>query len=153
MIGTYYKNIGNCPLSVFIKVLVYSNVRFLTVRGWPPKEALRDAWETIFDEYLRESDEAKYKILLKRMKDLAVMHNRARLANAILGVLRLKYNEKLTANLREMGFNFTFNPHTESYFKDLGKVQAEIKRIIVTVQEMEEALKEKNQTGNKGNRL
>jgi len=147
MIGTYYNSISSCPLAVFIEVLITENPAKLRRWGFPPLVKMAEAWDVIFDEYLREQDESKYQLLLRRLKDVAITKNKIRLSIGALQVLELKYNPKLVEVLRLLGYRYKFNPKApEAYFKDLDRVRKEVKNLTNYVQEAEEKLRSKEKS-------
>jgi hypothetical protein len=144
ILGTYYKTASECPLSVFISVLVLEDVRKLRRSGIVPKSTLVDAYESIFDEYLKESNEEGYIILLNKLKDVAMLRNKGRLAGTTLAVLRMKYNGSLVEVLRMLGYRYSFDfTDKEKYYFDLEKVAKEVKKIADLIKGLEEEHKKK----------
>lgn len=142
MIGSYYKTITACPLTVFIAVLVSNDLKKLVRWGYPTKKALAGAWDDMFDEYLRENNSATYAIILRRMKDLAISKNKIRLALGAVQNLGLRHSQTLVECLRLLGYRYKFDPtDAEGYARDLKRVQTDIKNLITTTKEAEEKLK------------
>ena len=49
----YYNSIDNCPIGVFQYILKKGDLNRLTIKGKPSIKTLNQAWEQIYDEYLR----------------------------------------------------------------------------------------------------
>jgi len=144
MIGGYYKSIAECPLNVFISVLVSGDLRNLKKWGFVTAKKLVEVWDNLFDEYLKETNQAQYSILLRKMKDIAITKNKIRLAIGVVSNLELRYNEKLVECLRLLGYRYKFDPKdSDKYFKDLERVRKDIKNLIVINKELEEKLRGK----------
>jgi signal recognition particle subunit SEC65 len=76
--------------------------------------------------------------MLSRLKDAAILRNKARLAGSLLEVLRLKYNKDVIDVLRKLGYRMAFDPkNPEQYFKDLDRVASETVRQTNLVKEIE----------------
>ena len=145
MIGRYYKTAEICPLGAFIKVLVSNDVRGLKVYGYVRRQALVDAWEQIFDQYLQISNSQQYALLLRRLKDIAIMRNKTVLALQLVQVLELKYNEKIVQTLRLLGYRQKFDVSSlESYAKDIQRAKKQVKSDLLNLEEMEEKAKNRS---------
>lgn len=146
MIGRYYKTAETCPLSVFVRVMVSNDLTHLKTFGYVKKQALAEAWELIFDQYLQIANGQKYVLLLRRLKDVAIMRNKTVLASRLIDVLEMKYNEKLVASLKLIGFRQKFDPRdVKGYFNDISKAKKQVKNDLFTLEEMEkEAKKEES---------
>lgn len=134
----------SCPLATFIKVVISNDVRHLKTAGIVKRSKLTEAWESIFDQYLMMSGEKKYQLMLRRLKDMAILRNRVVLAISLLKVLELRYNENIVKALSTLGYRGKFDRFDkEGYRRDLDKVNKMIKNDIQALKEMEE-------TGKKG---
>jgi hypothetical protein len=141
MIGAYYKTITDCPLKVFIDIVITGDVKYLKRWGYVQRRALAVAWDDIFDDYLKESNEAQYVILLRRLKDVAMTKNKIRLTLYAVNNLELRYNKGLVELLNKLGYRHRFDPlKPEEYYQDLIRVHKDVKNLITTVEEMDEKL-------------
>lgn len=51
--STYYNSIDNCPIGVFQSILKKGDLNNLIIKGKPSIKKLNEAWENIYDEYLK----------------------------------------------------------------------------------------------------
>lgn len=134
----YYRTASECPISAFISVLVYEDTRYLKTSLWVPKRALAKAWEDIFDYYIEKTNRERHATMLSRLKDAAILRNKARLAASLLEVLALKYNKDVVDVLKKLGYRLAFDPkNPEQYRKDLDRVASEVVRQTNLIKEIE----------------
>jgi hypothetical protein len=146
--GTYYKTATECPLSVFIAVVVLGDIKRLKRAGIVSISRLEDAYNSIFDEYLQGSNSDGYAILLSQLKDVALLRAKARLAGCTLEVLKMKNNHKLVEVLRMLGYRYDFNHfEKEKYYSDLEKVAKDVKKMTEIIQGMEQKFRDKAKGG------
>ena len=148
ILGTYYKTAIECPLSVFIRVVVSGNIKKLKRAGIVSISTLEDAYNLIFDEYLQGSNSEGYAILLSQLKDVALLRAKARLAGSTLEVLKMKNNHKLVEVLRMLGYRHDFNHlDRQKYYSDLEKVAKDVKKMTETIKGMEQKFLDKAKGG------
>ena len=148
ILGTYYKTASECPLAVFIQVVILGDIRKLKRAGIVSLSTLEDAYNSIFDEYLQGSNSEGYAILLSQLKDVALLRAKARLAGSTLEVLKMKNNHRLVEVLKMLGYRYDFN-HLElaKYYADLEKVAKDVKKMSDTVQGLEQKFRDKAKGG------
>lgn len=114
-------------MNQFMDCLCDANLQSLVASGSPKFEDMCAAWATVFYEYcdLVEATETKYRVKLKAKVQMEKV--RLSLADGWIKILSVFYVPVIAENLKEIGFDYDFNPADERGFAyDIAKVKAEI---------------------------
>jgi hypothetical protein len=130
----YYDSIDNCPIGIFQKVLSGGDSSMLCYEGKPNKVKQHNAWELIFNEYVKEfglpEQYTRYLAMMVRVINLYdIAYNQNKRSNITKAkILELKANLELNNDAKisfsvtlaqvskEMGFKLDQNTTTVREF-------------------------------------
>lgn len=96
-----YHTCSECPLSVFIKCLVDSDIYALVISGTPTVEDISEAWANLFSEYLDLNNDNEAVYILNLQKDICILQNKIDIVEALLFSLTAVYDKRLVAILED----------------------------------------------------
>lgn len=91
-LSTWYRNIEELPLHIFIKAQVEKDVRALIISGNPSIEDLSITWNDLVLQYNEAIGDTKTTMLLFIYKELALLAITVREIDLLITALRKRYN-------------------------------------------------------------
>lgn len=133
-----YQHCSECPLDVFIDVLVNHNLHRLVRSGKPTEDEIGKAWQNLFFEYCDLSGTKSYRQLFAINKEIGILHSRRLMIQLCVRVLSVHPMESAKIELRRAGYNYAFDyTNKESYLKDLNTVIERSRSIEIALKERE----------------
>ncbi|MHB9057110.1 MAG: hypothetical protein ACYC2P_13350 [Paludibacteraceae bacterium] len=146
-LASYFDNCSDLSLYLFVKVLTTGEHKWLIKSGNPTKEQLKEAWEQIFDEYSRLSENKQQNYLLNLLREYYSIPNKLTIIQTIVDNLALRYDPNLIALLRQMGFRHSYSP--ETFVNDLKLTVTQAKGLILKYKSLYEDLEKLQKQDNK----
>jgi hypothetical protein len=128
-LASYSDKCDDVSLYIFLKVLTSGNNSLLIKRGFPTKEELTEAWESIFSEFTTLSDNKQSNYLLSLLREYYSIPNKIVIIETIVQALSERYDPELIRLLRSMGFRHKYEPETMAM--DLQLTVTQSKSLVV----------------------
>lgn len=146
--AVYYRKCSELPLSVFLKVMLTSDVTHLTISGKPTIEELEEAYQIIHEEYLTLSDSLEYQQMIGLIKEIAINENKYNMIIMAVRVLRVVYDEEIASEIKSYGYNLSQKDVSDPiYQKQLDVIISKSKFINLSLQKANEDLQKLNKKG------
>jgi hypothetical protein len=138
-----YRSCGQFPLSRFIRVLVDSDYAQLIISGKPNQRELLAAWRQINLEYISILDVPEVNFIMELQASIVVIEAKLFITEKIISTLYIIHDDRLTAMLRGLGFDFVFDPTDRVvYFKSLDDVDQQAGAWRLELEQKDVELKE-----------
>lgn len=146
--AVYYRKCSELPLSVFLKVMLTSDVTHLTISGKPTIEELEEAYQIIHEEYLTLSESLEYQQMISLIKEIAINENKYNMIIMAVRVLRVVYDEKIASEIKSYGYNLSHKDVSETaYQKQLDVILSKSKFINLSLQKANDDLQKLKKKG------
>ena len=138
-----YESCNDMPLSVFEKVYIKEELKYLAFEGVAPDEVLKEAWDKIYGEYLHLMGETKTIELLYKMSRLNALKSRLSRMFEAIRAIRVAHHPIIVKIFKEEGYKFSYSP--ETLISDLSKTERLLIRDRIEHDKLEREIeKEKN---------
>lgn len=118
-----YHTCAELPLPKLIRILVDGDLSHLIISGKPSGQELSKTWAAIRLEYISILDLPNVRYTVELGAEIAILETKLYLTDKILTTLYIIYDDRLTAMLRGLGFDFPFDPADRiAYYKSLQAV-------------------------------
>lgn len=149
-----YKTCSQLLLSRFIRILVDSDYTQLTRSGKPEQKDLLKAWTGIYLEYVSILDLPNMRYTVQLGAEIRVLETKLLLTEKILSTLYIIHDDRLTAMLRNLGFDFPFDPmQRATYYKSLEAVDQQQGTWRIELEQKEIELKQLQETDEQGEKI
>lgn len=120
--GALYHTCSQCPLEIFIRVLVDNNLNALVISGAPRIEDIAEAWACIYAEYidLNQDNEAIY--LMGLQKDIILLKQTILEVENAIYFLSIMYDKRLVQILIDNDFDCVLDPSNQNKYQQTLKI-------------------------------
>lgn len=131
-----YSGCDTLPLSVFLEVLETGNTKKLVRFGIMPEKKRTDLWEKIFEEFREMIKDTSQVHSFSIMRFITYQRTKILILTHCMKSLMIQYNEKVADVIRAFGFQMAEG----RMMKDLKRINGQIKRMEVEIEEKEAEL-------------
>lgn len=118
-----FSTCAELPLPKLIRILVDGDLSHLIISGKPGSQELSKTWAVIRLEYISILDLPNVRYTVELGAEICVLETKLYLTDRILITLYIIHDDRLTAMLRGLGFDFPFDPMDRiAYYKSLQAV-------------------------------
>lgn len=136
-----YTTANNTPMSVFIRCLIYGDLKALKKsKGFIKTSKLKSVWSALFNEYLEQSGDTSRVFLLNALKEWAILTNNIKLIDDHLQILANGYNENLASNLKRLGFTIKPIKERDKYIKQIKSINTQAKKLVLQANKIKKDL-------------
>lgn len=141
-------------LDRFIRILVDQDYSHLIISGKPSQKELLAAWRLINLEYITILDVPEINQVMEVQTAIIVLESKLFLTDKILSTLYIIHDDRLTAMLRGLGFDFPFDPMDRAiYYKNLDDVNQQAGAWRLELEQKDVELKELQSTDEEGKKF
>lgn len=149
-----YTTCGQLLLPRFIRILVDQDYSHLVISGKPSQRDLLSAWRKINLEYLSILDVPEVNFIMEVQASIAVLEAKLFIMEKILSTLYIIHDDRLTAMLRGLGFDFPFDPMDRlAYYKSLDAVDQQAGAWRLELEQKDVELAELQSTDEEGKKF
>ena len=136
-----YKKCAELPLSIFLKIVLESDINLLIKSGEHSPEEVGQAWEEIYSEYFEIAGSMDSKYLIQTARTILIAENKIDIINACVPILRLKENEKCYNALTKIGYPIKRIEDRGQRNKELDRLVSRAKGLVHTIAQGERELR------------
>lgn len=138
---TLYRHISKLKLDRFITALVDNDLSVLIIKGTPTAEILKEAWESILEQYTEATGGAELLAKMNDVKDYSVLYSKINRAHALVQII--ESGRVGNAVIQQLyTFDFPLPKFAEGNIdKVLKTFTAHLKRQVVELKMLEDKIK------------
>lgn len=141
-------------LDRFIRILVDQDFSLLVISGKPTPQELKETWRQISLEYVTILDIPEVNQVMEVQAAILVLESKLLLTEKIISTLYIIHDDRLTAMLRGLDFDFPFDPMDRAtYYKNLEDVDQRAGAWRLELEQKEAELKELQITDETGKKF